>query len=108
MTQLKFESESTLTDRFQTTVPSSVRNALQLSRRDKIKYVIQADGTVLLKKADLEEDPVTESFLIFLAEDMQLHPQKINILSEDLRSQMNELVSDIDVDLNAPLEDEGL
>jgi antitoxin PrlF len=33
------EAESTLTDRYQTTVPQTVRRALRLRKRDKIQYV---------------------------------------------------------------------
>ena len=32
------EVQSTLTDRYQTTVPETVRRALQLGKRDKIHY----------------------------------------------------------------------
>ena len=39
MAQVALETESTLTDRFQTTVPSSVRQALHLEKKDKIKYM---------------------------------------------------------------------
>ena len=38
MAHVALETESTLTDRFQTTVPSSVRQALRLGKKDKIKY----------------------------------------------------------------------
>ena len=34
------EVESTLTDRYQTTVPETVHRALRLSQRDKIRYTI--------------------------------------------------------------------
>ena len=40
------ELESTLTDRYQTTVPNSVRRALRLGKRDKLRYRVQPDGTV--------------------------------------------------------------
>jgi len=33
--------ESTLTDRYQTTVPNAVRHALKLGKCDKIRYLIQ-------------------------------------------------------------------
>ena len=36
------EVASTLTDRYQTTVPEPVRRALKLGKRDKIHYAIQA------------------------------------------------------------------
>lgn len=48
-------SESKLIDRFQTTVPSPVRQALHLGRKDKIKYTIQADGNVLMSRVALTE-----------------------------------------------------
>jgi len=38
------EAESTLTDRYQTTVPETVRRALRLRKRDKIQYVIRPSG----------------------------------------------------------------
>lgn len=37
MTQ-PLEVESTLTDRYQTTVPATVRQALKIGKRDKIHY----------------------------------------------------------------------
>lgn len=45
------EIDSTLTDRYQTTVPETVRRALKLRQRDKIHYSILPDGTVLLPRA---------------------------------------------------------
>jgi antitoxin PrlF len=56
-------SESTLTDRYQTTVPDAVRKALHLGKREKIRYTIQPDGKVLLSRADQDEtDPALDSF----------------------------------------------
>jgi len=40
------EIESTLTDRYQTTVPDAVRRTLKLRKRDKIRYVVRPDGAV--------------------------------------------------------------
>ena len=37
---VNLEVESTLTDRYQTTVPETVRRALRLGKRDKIHYSI--------------------------------------------------------------------
>ena len=45
------EAESTLTDRYQTTVPETVRRALRLRKRDKIQYVIRPSGEVVLTRA---------------------------------------------------------
>ena len=41
------EVESTLTDRYQTTVPETVRRALKLGKRDKIHYTIRPSGEVV-------------------------------------------------------------
>jgi antitoxin PrlF len=69
--------ESTLTDRYQTTIPDSVRKALGLNKRDKICYNIQADGKVWISWADgaEENDPVLGKFLNFLAQDLEQNPQ---------------------------------
>lgn len=65
MAQVALETESTLTDRFQTTVPSSVRQALHLGKKDKIKYAIQSDGSVVISRAEAQEsDPVLGEFFI--------------------------------------------
>src|SRR5438270_11845839 len=65
--------ESTLTDRYQTTVPDAVRRTLKLRKRDKIRYVVRPDGAVLLTRAEAgeESDPVVGKFLAFLARDME-------------------------------------
>ncbi len=46
------EVESTLTDRYQTTVPETVRRALRLGKRDKIHYTIRPSGEVVLTRAE--------------------------------------------------------
>ena len=100
-------SESTLTDRYQTTVPASVRKALGLSKRDKISYTIEPDGKVVMSRAEKQEsDPVLGKFLNFLARDMENNPQHLQSISSELANRVISLVSDIEVDLDAPLSDE--
>jgi len=100
-------SESTLTDRYQTTVPDPVRKALGLHKREKIKYTIQPDGKVFLSRADQnEEDPVLGGFLQFIANDIQKNPQHVNAISSELVEHVQNLVGDIDVDLDSPLSEE--
>lgn len=100
-------TESTLTDRYQTTVPDAVRKALHLNKREKIRYTIQPDGDVLLSRADKDEsDPVLGSFLTFLANDIQNNPQRLQAATPELASRIQNLVSDMDVDLDAALDDE--
>jgi antitoxin PrlF len=99
-------SESTLTDRYQTTIPDPVRKVLGLNKRDKICYTIQADGQVVISRADQSEsDPILGQFLDFLARDIQNNPQHIQAISPDLFSRVQPLISEVDLDLDAPLSD---
>jgi antitoxin PrlF len=99
------EIESTLTDRYQTTVPDAVRRTLKLRKRDKIRYVVRPDGAVLLTRAETREesDPVVGRFLAFLAHDMEGHPGQIRGISPTLLRRARSLVKGIKVDLSAPL-----
>ena len=58
------EVESTLTDRYQTTVPETVRRALRLGKRNKIHYTIRPNGEVVLTRVEPSEgdDPVLGRF----------------------------------------------
>ena len=100
--------ESTLTDRYQTTIPDSVRKVLGLNKRDKICYNIQSDGKVWISRADgaEENDPVLGKFLNFLAQDMEQNPQHIQAISSNLVNHVQSLVCGVDLDLDAPLLDE--
>lgn len=107
MAQAALEAESTLTDRFQTTVPSPVRQALHLGKRDKIKYAIQSDGSVVISRAEApESDPVLGEFLSFMARDMQAHPERLEPLSASMRESVDTLIEGVEIDLDAPLLDE--
>lgn len=107
MAQVALETESTLTDRFQTTVPSPVRQALHLGKKDKIKYAIQSDGSVVISRATAQEnDPVLGEFLSFIARDMKAHPERLEPLSASMRESVDALVEGVEIDLDAPLLDE--
>jgi antitoxin PrlF len=102
-----FQAESTLTDRYQTTVPDNVRKVLGLNKRDKILYTIQPNGQVTMSKADQEDnDPALGKFLSFLAQDIENNPQHIHPITSDLFNRAQSLVAGIDVDLDARLSDE--
>jgi antitoxin PrlF len=104
---LTLQSESTLTDRYQTTVPDTVRKALGLSKRDRIRYTIQPNGEVILSRVDsLEPDPALEPFLNFLAQDIQENPQHLHSLSSELVNRIQSLVANVEVDLDAQLPEE--
>lgn len=100
-------TESTLTDRYQTTVPDVVRKALYLEKREKIRYTIQPNGNVLLSRSNQNEaDPVLGIFLSFLTTDIQSNPQRLQAATPELASKIQHLIGDMDVDLDAPLLDE--
>ena len=83
--------ESTLTDKYQTTMPGVVRKALGLKKRDRISYTILPEGDVLLSRAsDAVEDPAIGAFLNFLAQDIAQNPGHIQALGAPLRAEPGE------------------
>jgi antitoxin PrlF len=103
------KAESTLTDRYQTTVPETVRQALKLGKRDKIQYTIRPNGQVVLSrvtKAAEQDDPVLGVFLNFLAHDIANHPERLQAIDAGLVERIHALVGEVEVDLDAPLSDE--
>lgn len=105
MMSIKLEVESTLTDRYQTTVPETVRRALRLGKRDKIHYTILPEGGVMLTRADVAEtnDPALDVFLSFLARDISTRPERLQAIDPAFVQRMQSLVEGIDVDLDTPL-----
>ncbi len=97
--------ESTLTDRYQTTVPETVRRVLKLGKRDKIHYTIRPDGEVVLTRVDAPDadDPVLGQFLSFLAADITRHPERLQALDTDLVQRLQSLVGCADVGLDGAL-----
>ena len=100
--------ESTLTDRYQTTVPETVRRALRLGKRDKIRYSIRPSGEVVMTRSASTEglevdDPVLGQFLGFLARDMASHPERLQAVDAGLVERLQSLVGGIEVDLDAAL-----
>lgn len=102
------EAESTLTDRYQTTVPETVRRALKLGKRDKIHYSIRPDGEVVLTRAAAidENDPVLGKFLGFLARDMASHPERLQAVDSGLVQRIQSLIDGVEVDLDASLSED--
>ena len=97
--------ESTLTDRYQTTVPETVRRALKLGKRDKIHYTIRPSGEVVLTRAEASEgdDPVLGQFLGFLARDIASHPERLQAVDSGLVQRLQSLVGGVEADLDATL-----
>ncbi|PIV35338.1 MAG: regulator [Lysobacterales bacterium CG02_land_8_20_14_3_00_62_12] len=99
------EVESTLTDRYQTTVPATVRRILRLGKRDKIHYTIHPGGEIVLTRVDAPEvdDPVLGQFLGFLARDIASHPERLQAIDSDFVQHLQSLTGGIEVDLDTPL-----
>jgi antitoxin PrlF len=102
------EAESTLTDRYQTTVPETVRRALRLGKRDKIHYSIRPGGEVVLSRAQSVEgdDPVLGEFLSFLARDIANHPERLQAVDAILEQRIDSLVGSVEVDLEGRLSED--
>ena len=99
------EAESTLTDRYQTTVPETVRRALKLGKRDKLHYMVRPGGEVILTRAEVPDgdDPVLGRFLNFLARDIASHPERLQAIDVGLVQRLQSLTDGVEVDLDAPL-----
>lgn len=96
------EAESTLTDRYQTTVPELVRRALHLEKRDKITYTVLPDGSVRMTRTTLpDECPVQDLFVGFAAQESSPQPEPPAI-DPDLAQRIQSLVGSVDLDLGAP------
>lgn len=103
---LLLEAESTLTDRYQTTVPEAVRRTLGLGKRDRIHYAIRSSGEVVLSRAENqheEDDPVMLAFLDFLAHDMAMHPERLQPVDPMLLQRVHTLTRHAEIDLDQPL-----
>ncbi len=99
------ETESTLTDRYQTTVPETVRRALRLGKRDKLHYSIRTNGEVVLTRMApaASDDPVLGHFLGFLARDIAQHPERMQAVDAKFVQRLRTLTKNVAIDLDAPL-----
>jgi antitoxin PrlF len=97
--------ESTLTDRYQTTVPDAVRRALQLDKRDKLRYTVKANGVVQLSRLDAskEQDPAIGAFLDFLANDITAHPERLAAVPATLAKRIKKLTTGVKFNLTEAL-----
>lgn len=105
---LQWLGKSTLTDRFQTTIPSFVRKELGLEKRDLIEFLKNDDGYIVLRRA--EPDPKQEEFsptlsawLDFIAKDHEQRPEQIKAFTQQMRDQLYDLTQGVDIDLNSAL-----
>lgn len=73
-----------LTSKYQTTIPKSIRDYLDLNANDALRFQITDDKRVLLTKVEEPEteDPVIGKFLDFLEQDMTNNPDSIKSVSQ--------------------------
>lgn len=72
-------AESTVTARYQTTIPDAVRKVLGLGKQDRLLYRVTEAGEVRLVKAGAHDahDPALEPFLALLDQRLASHPDRI-------------------------------
>ena len=95
------EAESTLTDRYQTTVPRAVRRALGLGKRDRIHYAIRPGGQVVLTRVDPADPaaPPLAAVLRRLAQHLATHPEQGLALDAELVGRIEALADELCADL---------
>jgi len=95
---------SSVTDRYQTTIPKGVRDALGIRRGDMISYELSGDQVVLRRRTDADdEDPALLGFLDLLERDIAAHPERIQPVPQALVDRARALVVGVEIDLDAPL-----
>jgi antitoxin PrlF len=72
-------AESTLTSRYQTTIPDAVRKVLGLGKQDRLLYRVTEAGEVRLAKAGAQdaEDPALAPFLALFDKRLATRPDLI-------------------------------
>jgi len=102
-------AESTLTERYQTTIPDVIRRVLGLQKRDKIYYGVRDNGTVVISRSEQEEDPALLPFLRLLERDIIEHPERLTYVSHEELESLRALTAGVEeFDINTPLPpDEG-
>jgi antitoxin PrlF len=83
-----FKVESTLTVRYQATVPDAVQRALQLDKRD----------------ASEGDQPAMRAFLDFLAHDIAAHPERLATMPPALTKRMKKLTTRVEFNLTEALD----
>jgi antitoxin PrlF len=99
---------ATLTDRYQTTVPATVRDILGLKKRDTIYFTIEGDRVVPSRanQHDEDDDPALGEFLMFLDRDIKANPQCIRPFPSELIERARFLTANVEVDMDEPLPSE--
>lgn len=96
--------QSSVTERFQTTIPKGVREALGLRRGDTLAYEVRGEEVVVRRRPEQEgEDPVLAGFLDLLERDIAANPERLQRVPDALVQRARELVDGVEIDLDAAL-----
>ncbi len=68
-------TQSTITDRFQTTIPLDVRQALKLKPRQRVSYELRSDGSAVLRPVPRIDELFGSVKLARLAASIRLEKQ---------------------------------
>ncbi|PYE40671.1 antitoxin PrlF [Rhizobium sp. PP-F2F-G20b] len=101
------KEESTISVKGQTTIPKAVRQALGVEPGDRIAFTVDEHRRVYLEKVKPEQtsDPVIDSFLGFLANDMSNNPgTSVVSFPQALLDRAVALTAGMSVDLDAEIE----
>ena len=99
--------ESTLTERYQTTVPNGVRKALGVRGKDRLMWEIRGDEAVVRRASaieDEEDDPALEPFLRLITADIEAHPERLQGIPADLYRRWKAVIDGVEVDFDEPIE----
>ena len=96
--------QSSVTERFQTTIPKGVREALGLRRGDMLAYEVRGQEVVLRRSADQDNaDPALLGILDLLQRDIATRPDRLRPVPERLVNRGRDLVRGVEIDLDSPL-----
>lgn len=96
--------QSSITDRFQTTIPKGVREALGLRRGDRLAYEVRGEEVVVRRRPEHEgNDPALTGFLDLLERDIAGRPDRLQRVPDALVRRGRTLVDGVQVDLDAAL-----
>ena len=96
--------QSSLTERFQTTIPKGVREALGLRRGDTLAYEVRGEEVVVRRRPEQEsEDPALAGFIDLLERDIAAHPERLRRVPDALVQRGRELVDGVEVNFDDAL-----
>jgi len=79
--------EAKITAQGQITIPAPIRENLGVSTGDTISFAVDTEGSVMVRRSD-DPDPALASFLEFLANDIQRHPERVRPVTDGLEKRL--------------------